>query len=109
MSNTLAVSSTIANVDGDAGAARLEWSIWEDGGSTEFVSHRTQLPWARDLLPFQDQYAQSVRLWSPSGSHIALPAVVDGSPVVVIHAVDDAAEVLIPDAVWSSWAPSVTP
>lgn len=98
-----------ATVDGDAANARLEWSIWAAGVSTELVSHQIQLPWARDVLPFQDQYAQSVRLWSPSGSHTAFPAIVDGSPVVAIQAVDGTSEVFIQDAVWSSWAPRVSP
>jgi len=96
-----------ATVDGDAGNARLGWSIWEGGESMELASHRTQVPWARDLLPFQDQYAQSVRLWSPSGSHIAFPATVDGSRVVAIRTLDGSTEVLVPDAVWVSWAPRV--
>jgi len=94
-----------AAVVGEAGDARLEWSVWGDGESTMVASHQIQLPWARNLLPFQDQYAQSVRLWSPSGSRIAFPALVDGTDVVVIQPVDGTPEVIISDAVWSAWAP----
>jgi hypothetical protein len=87
----------------------LTWNIWSDGRSAEIVTFLLQPPWFRSLVPFFDQYAQSVQLWSSSGDHIGYPAVVDGGPVVVIESlngISGAEPVIIQSAIWSAWAPS---
>ena len=77
--------------------------------SVEIVTFQLQPPWFRSLVPFFDQYAQSVQLWSSSGAYIGYPAVVDAEPVVVIEPLDGingTEPVIISGATWSAWAPS---
>jgi len=88
------------------GPLSLTWNIWSDGQSVEIASFGLQPSWFRSLVPFFDQYAQSVRFWSSSGRYIGYPAVLDGDPVVVIDPVDRTGSVVIPSATWVSWAPS---
>jgi hypothetical protein len=84
----------------------LTWHIWTDETITDLSSFLPQPSWVRDLVPFFDQYAQSVSMWSSAGDKIAYPAVADGAPVVVVEAVDGSGTELISDATWAAWSPS---
>ncbi len=84
----------------------LVWSVWRDGASVEIESFVFQAPWFRSLVPFFDQYAQSVLFWSSHGDRIAYPAIVGSDPVVVIKPIDGGESVVIPAATWVAWAPS---
>jgi hypothetical protein len=86
--------------------ATLEWHVWTDGQAVDFGSFTIQPQWFTTLVPFFDQYAQSVQFWSSSGLHLGYPAVVDSAPVVVIDSLEGEEPVIIPDATWSAWAPS---
>jgi hypothetical protein len=83
----------------------LIWHQWSGGESAEIASFSPQPLWFRSLVPFFDQYAQSVQFWSASGDHIGYPAIIDGAAVVVIQSVDGSGPIIIPDASWSAWAP----
>jgi hypothetical protein len=86
--------------------ATLAWQVWSDGRSIEIASFTVQPPWFGSLVPFFDQYAQSVQLSSPSGAYIGYPAIVESVPVVIVEPLDGSDPVIIPDATWSAWAPS---
>ncbi len=83
----------------------LVWNLWMDGTSTVLATFALQPPWFRNLVPFFDQYAQSVQLWSSSGSYIGYPSVINSQPVVVIEPTGSGASVLIEGATWAAWAP----
>lgn len=87
--------------------AGQSWHLWDDGKTTDLGMFAAQLQWVGDFVPFFDQYAQSVQLLSASRDQIAFPAVIEGEPVVVMLDIDDSAQVLVADAIWSSWAPEV--
>jgi hypothetical protein len=82
----------------------LTWLIWDEGTTTEVAGYRPNLQWVGELVPFFDQYAQSVQFWSDSGEFVAFPASVDGQPVVIVYNTTTATETTIEDATWSSWA-----
>jgi hypothetical protein len=82
----------------------LTWSIWEDGATEELAGYRPNPQWIGELVPFFDQYAQTVQFWSASGDRVAFPAIVDFEPVVIIHDLATGTETTIPDALWLSWA-----
>jgi hypothetical protein len=84
---------------------RLEWHLWENGTSVEVAEFDPQPEWFGSFVPFFDQYAQSVHMWSPSGQQIAYPSVQDGEPVVVLHSLDSSDPIVMPGAVWASWEP----
>ena len=85
--------------------ATLAWHVWSDGRSIEIASFTVQPPWFGSLVPFFDQYAQSVQLSSPSGAYIGYPAIVESVPVVIVEPLDGSDPVIIPDATWAAWAP----
>ena len=84
----------------------LTWNVWSDGQSVEIESFTLQPSWFRNLVPFFDQYAQSVQFWSSSGEYVGYPAVRGGEPMVVIEPVDGTESVVIDGATWIAWAPS---
>ncbi len=81
----------------------MSWHVWEAGTSTDLSDFLPQADWIRSLVPFFDQFMQSVSLWSPDGSHVAYPATVDGEAVVVVRGLDGT-EFKIENAVWASWS-----
>ena len=83
----------------------LEWHVWSSVETSPTDAFILQPPWFQSLVPFFDQYAQSVQFWSASGDHIAYPAVVDEEPVVVIQPVDGSDLTTISGATWTAWAP----
>jgi hypothetical protein len=86
--------------------ATLVWNTWSSGRSAEIASFTIQPAWFGNLVPFFDQYAQSVQFWSPSGTSIAYPAIVGSDPVVIVESLEGADRIILPDATWSAWAPS---
>ena len=46
----------------------FRWGVWEDGSSFSTGRFVPSLEFSRDYLQFFEQYAQSMRLWSPDGS-----------------------------------------
>jgi len=84
----------------------LEWHIWSAAETATTDAFVLQPPWFQNLVPFFDQYAQSVLLWSSSDDYIGYPAVVDGEPVVLIESIDGSDLTTISGGTWAAWAPS---
>ncbi|MDJ0924202.1 MAG: hypothetical protein QNJ77_06525 [Acidimicrobiia bacterium] len=84
-----------------SGEAR--WSIWEDGEMSESVRFEPDPSFLRELLPFFDQYAQSVTLWSPDGSAFAFPGAIDGESGIWVKA-DGSAPQRVSDGTWVAWS-----
>jgi len=83
----------------------VTWNVWSNGTSSEISTFTLQAPWFRNLVPFFDQYAQSIELWSSSGDLIGYPAVVDGQPVVILQPIAGGDPIVINGATWAAWAP----
>jgi len=83
----------------------LTWWVWEAGASTELASFRPNRQWVGELVPFFDQYAQSVQMWSSTGDRIAVPVAVEGRAEVAVIGIDGSEPTLIPNALWASWVP----
>ena len=81
----------------------FRWNVWEDGAIAEGPTWQAQPVWFRDVVPFFDQYVQSISLWSPDGSSYAYPEIVDARPVVTIRSLDGSEAVTIEDATWVTW------
>jgi hypothetical protein len=102
--NPFGTSLLYATVGDNPGS--LVWNVWTKGQSVEKEPFALQPGWFSNLVPFFDQYAQSVQFWSSSGDYLGYPAVVGTDSVVVIEPLDGAESVIIPDAIWSAWAPA---
>ena len=88
---------------GDNDPLDMSWHVWEAGSSTVVAEFTPQADWIRSVVPFADQFMQSVTLWSPDGKRVAYPATVDGRQVVVVLELDGT-ETVIDDAIWVSWS-----
>ena len=84
------------------------WGVWD--GTSSFVTPRfvPSLLFVRDYLPFFEQYAQGLRLWSPDGSAFAYPGTnEDGEEGIWIQAArPDRAPVLVADGSFVAWSPA---
>lgn len=89
---------------GESGSSEISWHIWDEQFTVDLSVFAVQPEWFQAVVPFFDQYVQSVSMWSPTGDRIAYPAVVDGANVVVVEMVDGSGAATIPDAVWASWS-----
>jgi hypothetical protein len=66
---------------------RLEWSVWCDGERRVLTEVRSTATFAREVLPFHDQFARSHAWWSPDSRSVAL-AVVDDFGNDTIQVID---------------------
>jgi hypothetical protein len=83
----------------------LVWHVWENGEIQDFAPFAPDPTWFQSVVPFFDQYAQSISLWSPDGSAFAYPALVDGEPRILIQELDKASPRDIAGGFWVTWAP----
>ncbi len=83
----------------------LVWHVWEDGVSTTYGSFVPDPTWFGSFVPFFDQYAQSVSLWSPDGTAFAYPALVDDEPRILIQTLEDPFTRNVAGGEWVAWAP----
>ncbi len=87
----------------------FRWGVWEKDGSS-FSTERfvPSLVFSRDYLQFFEQYAQSMRLWSPDGSAFVYAGEEEsgGSGIWIQPATPDTAPVRLADGVVASWSPA---
>lgn len=86
----------------DAGVFR--WRVWEDGDSEVFTEFIPSPGFLRDLVPFFDQYAQSMTLWSPDGTAFAFPGSVSGVEGVWRQDLAGSDPVRIAGGTWVAWS-----
>lgn len=86
----------------DAGA--LRWRVWEDGESEIFTEFVPSPGFLRDLVPFFDQYAQSMTLWSPDGGAFAFPGSVAGVGGIWRQDLAVSDPVRIAGGTWVAWS-----
>jgi TolB protein len=87
-------------------AGTVRWVVWSPEGTTAYSEFFLEDSWVRDFLPFFDQYAQSVRLWSPDGSAFAFPGSVAGTEGLWVQHLDEAEPTRIGAGTWVDWAPT---
>jgi Tol biopolymer transport system component len=84
------------------------WGVWD--GTSTFTTPRfvPSLLIAGEYLPFFEQYAQSMSLWSPDGSAFAYPGMnEDGENGIWVQAArPDRAPVLVADGEFVAWSPA---
>ena len=86
----------------EAGAFR--WKVWDDDGTTTFPDFVPAPGLLRDLVPFFDQYAQSMTLWSPDGSAFVYPGVVDGEEGIWAQKIAGADPQRVAGGSWVAWS-----
>ncbi|MGA9598019.1 MAG: hypothetical protein WBV06_17840 [Acidimicrobiia bacterium] len=81
------------------------WSVWDGTTLAEVAAFRPPPSYVANFLPFFDQYAQSVSLWSPDGSAFAFPGTVDGESGVWVQKLDGT-RTRVSDGTWVAWSRS---
>ena len=90
----------------DRASVTLEWQVWSDEGLSGPVTFVPGPRLLQDVLPFFDQYAQSLSFWSPDGTAFAFPGIIDGDPGIWVVALsDDMAAEKVADGSWVAWSP----
>jgi TolB protein len=84
------------------------WGVWD--GASSFTTPRFLLSLlvVEEYLPFFEQYAQSMSLWSPDGSAFAYPGQNEAGElgIWVQSAEPDRAPVLVADGTFVAWSPA---
>lgn len=83
----------------------FEWSVRRDGTTTPLARFTPSPTFLRDFLPFFDQYAQSMTLWSPAGDRFAFPGRIDDERGVWVQPIDGSAPSRISEGVFVGWSP----
>jgi TolB protein len=94
--------------DPDGERIWYRWGVWD--GTSSFTTPRfiPSLLVVQEYLPFFEQYAQSMSLWSPDGSAFAYPGENEAGEtgIWVQSAEPDRAPVLVAEGSFVAWSPS---
>ncbi len=90
---------------GDPNGGPFRWRVWQ--GRERFVGQPfvPSATFARDYLPFFDQYAQTITPWAPDGSSFAYAGEQDGRSGIWVQPLAGAPR-LIADGGFVTWAPA---
>ena len=83
------------------------WWTWDDDGTVRLDAFAPSLEFARDYLPFFDQFARVSTPWSPDGSQFVYAGMnQDGEAGIWVQSADGAIPpILIADGVYAIWSP----
>ena len=82
----------------------FRWRVWEDDESRTFPEFVPSAGYVRDLVPFFDQYAQSMTLWSPDGSAFAFPGTVGEGDGIWRQDLSGGDPVRVAGGTWVAWS-----
>jgi hypothetical protein len=82
----------------------FRWRVWEDGESQTFPEFVPSPGFLRDLVPFFDQYAQSMTLWSPDGTAFAFPGAIGGEAGIWRQDLSGGDPVRVSGGSWVAWS-----
>jgi hypothetical protein len=88
-------------------ATGFVWSVWDGDEVTTFAPFTPSLTLGRDYLPFFDQFAQSIELWSPDSSSFVYSgqASNDDDPGIWVQPLDGPAR-RVADGVFAAFPPA---
>jgi hypothetical protein len=86
------------------GTGEVEVSVWKAGETSLVTTMILPISYFREVLPFFNQYAQSLQLWSPDSSRLALPGTIGGESGIWVLSTDGSQPSLVSDGEWVSWS-----
>ena len=92
----------------DPSRPRVAWQVWsEEAGLSEPLVFTPGPDLLRDVVPFFDQYAQSVSLWAPDGTAFAFPGFIDGESGIWVAEVSEGelSSTRVAGGAWVAWSP----
>lgn len=89
-----------------AGAAQSRWYVWDGNQSRAYDAIRPSARFLQQYLTFFDQYAQSMRIWSPdSRAFTYAGANSEGVSGIWVQMVGEAEPVLVDQGMFAAWSP----
>ncbi len=85
-------------------SGEAEVSVWRDGETTLVATMTPPVSFFQNVLQFFDQYAQSLQLWSPDSSRVALPGEIAEESGVWVIPIDGSEPSLVSDGNWVAWS-----
>ena len=82
----------------------VQWTVWEEGVATPGPSFRPSTSWVTEFLPFYDQYAQSMRVWSPDSTAYTFPGRIGDDTGIWVAPAGGGSPDLIGTGSWVSWS-----
>ena len=95
-------SLLLLQLTGETG--EVDVSVWRDGEVSLLTTMIPPLSFFREVLQFFNQYAQSLQLWSPDSSSVALAGAIEGEEGVWVLPADGSEPSLIFDGEWVAWS-----
>ncbi|MDJ0496503.1 MAG: hypothetical protein QNJ89_01640 [Acidimicrobiia bacterium] len=86
-----------------ANSGEARWQVWSEDTLEEIVRFEPDPSFVRDFLPFFDQYAQSISLWSPDGTAFAFPGAINGEAGIWVQELGET-PVRVSDGTWVAWS-----
>ncbi len=84
----------------------LDPYVWEAGELTDYRGFIPSPTFARDYLPFFDQYASSMTLWSPDSNAFTYPGLArDGRAGIWVQPLGEDTPELVGDGSFVAWSP----
>ncbi|HEY6629243.1 MAG TPA: hypothetical protein VI193_09705, partial [Acidimicrobiia bacterium] len=87
-----------------SGTGEVEVSVWKAGETSLVTTMTLPISYFREVLPFFNQYAQSLQLWSPDSSRLALPGTIGTESGIWVLSTDGSEPSLVSDGEWVSWS-----
>ena len=83
----------------------VQWIVWSDEETIEGPEFAPLSHWVNDYLPFHDQYARSMTLWSPDGESFAFAGLIDDRAGIWRHDLVEDETTFVIDGTWVVWSP----
>ncbi|RPI23473.1 MAG: hypothetical protein EHM57_03950, partial [Actinobacteria bacterium] len=83
----------------------MRWRLWDGETIVDYPPFRPEREWVTSFIPFFDQYATSMSLWSSDGSTFAYPGAHDDEGGIWLQRIDEAEPTKLADGRWVAWRP----
>jgi TolB protein len=84
----------------------LRWHVWDGTSTRAYASIVPTRTFLQSYLAFFDQYAQSMRIWSPDSSAFVYAAVApETGSAIWVQALDASAPAMVGSGVFAAWSP----
>lgn len=92
----------------DRQARALKPRVWDERDTLVFPSFLPSRLWVVQYLPFWDQYARSLTLWSPTGDAFTYPGMSspNGENQIFVQHLDEPQPIVVGNGVFASWSPA---
>lgn len=92
-------------VDGIGSSIRLHWYVWDGKNTSDYGRFFPSRTFFQTYLPFFDQYAQSMRIWSPASDAFVYAGARDGNSGIWVQRLDETEPERVSRGSFAAWSP----